>query len=157
MKKTLFVGLMLVASMTLFAKIIPVGYVNLGLPSGTLWKAENEQGLYMYGTAKNLYDGYMPSSEQFRELFSNCSCKWLENGCRVTGPNGNSIFFAYDGYIDCDEEMHDRGEYVQIWLNEEMNSSEARYLYFTKPYKQHNTSFAYKCTRNTVHLVISGK
>lgn len=156
MKRTLFIGLMLAASMTLFARTIPAGYVDLGLPSGTLWKAANEPGLYMYGAAKSSFDGHMPSFQQFRELFDNCSCKWMEDGCRVTGPNGNTIFFSYDGYIDCDEEMQQQGEYVQIWLNSEENST-ASHMYFTKAYKQHNSSYSYKCTRNSVHLVISGR
>lgn len=156
MKRTFFIGLMLVASMTLFAKSIPAGYVDLGLPSGTLWKANNEPGLYMYITAKNNFEGNLPSFEQFSELFSNCSCKWLENGCRVTGPNGATIYFSYDGYIDCDEEMQRQGEYVQIWLNREDRST-ASHLYFSKQYKEHNSAYSYKCTRNAVHLVISGK
>jgi len=156
MKRTFIISLMLVASMTMFAQPIPAGYVDLGLPSGTLWKANNEPGLYMYLTAKNRFDGHLPSDKQFYELFANCSCKWLENGCRVTGPNDNSIFFSFDGFIDCDEEMQRQGEYVQIWLNEEQNST-ARYMDFSKAYKQHNFCSCSKCVRNAVHLVISGE
>ncbi|MBR5716408.1 MAG: hypothetical protein IKX59_07445 [Bacteroidales bacterium] len=44
----------------------------------------------------------MPSSEQMKELFDNCSKKWApQNGARgylFTGPNGASIFLPAAGY-----------------------------------------------------------
>ena len=43
----------------------------------------------------------MPTSEQIKELLDNCKSEWTElngmEGCKFTGPNGNSIFFPANG------------------------------------------------------------
>lgn len=45
------------------------GYVDLGLPSGTLWKTENEDcGLVTYDKAYELYGNSLPTYEQLKEL-----------------------------------------------------------------------------------------
>ena len=113
-------------------------YIDLGLPSGTLWADRNigadtpEQAgdyfrfgetvpftenspEYFYddieeniaGTTKDaatviLGKGYkMPTLEQIKELILLCSWKWTDlngvKGMKVTGPNGNSIFFPASG------------------------------------------------------------
>lgn len=44
----------------------------------------------------------MPTEAEFRELFTKCSFEWTSingiNGCKVTGPNGNSMFIPAAGY-----------------------------------------------------------
>lgn len=46
----------------------------------------------------------MPTQEDFDELISNCKWNWEQyndvNGYKVTGPNGNYIFFPAAGYIN---------------------------------------------------------
>ena len=75
-------------------------YVDLGLPSRTLWKNENEKGLYSYGQAVRKFGKNLPTKEQFQELIS--KCKWEhsdEHGYLITGPNGNSIVLHFNtGY-----------------------------------------------------------
>lgn len=43
----------------------------------------------------------MPTAHDFYDLINKCTCKWITkegvNGCLVTGPNGNSIFFPAAG------------------------------------------------------------
>ena len=43
----------------------------------------------------------MPTFEQLKELWDNCSLEWTTlngiNGCKFTGPNGNSIFLPASG------------------------------------------------------------
>lgn len=45
----------------------------------------------------------IPTSEEWEELIHSCSLKWViekgVNGCRFTGPNGNSIFLPAAGTI----------------------------------------------------------
>ncbi len=46
----------------------------------------------------------IPTELEFRELANKCIWKWVDyegiEGCKVTGPNGNSIFFPAGGYIE---------------------------------------------------------
>lgn len=75
---------------------IPEGYVDLGLPSGTLWKQKNETKLCSYDYAMKYYDGFLPTSGQFQELINYCKWEWTGHGCKVTGNNGESIFLSAD-------------------------------------------------------------
>ncbi len=74
-------------------------YVDLGLPSGTLWKQSNEKESYTYSYAVRYYDGFIPSSGQFQELIDNCTWKWTGGGYRIIGRNGKSIYLASEFYI----------------------------------------------------------
>jgi len=81
------------------------GWVDLGLPSGTLWKNKNEGGndgkkLYKMKEAWNQFRGSLPTEAQFQELFSYCSWDWTGSGYKVTGPNFESIYFPAAGYTD---------------------------------------------------------
>uniref|UniRef100_UPI004025331A hypothetical protein n=1 Tax=Prevotella sp. TaxID=59823 RepID=UPI004025331A len=116
-------------------------FVNLGLPSGTLWaetnvgaKSKSDIGeYYAWGEieTKDSYkeynykwsEGYhgsvllpeddvatqkwgagvhIPTKEQARELVDNCEFVWTsvkgQNGYKVVGKNGNSIFLPAGGY-----------------------------------------------------------
>ena len=75
-------------------------YVDLGLPSGTLWakEFENKDGKpqYLpYDIAKNMN---LPTEEQLNELIN--ECKWtmeLGDFCCI-GPNGTCLYFNRNGY-----------------------------------------------------------
>ncbi|MBO6074657.1 MAG: hypothetical protein J6P74_05950 [Paludibacteraceae bacterium] len=87
-------------------KKIPDGYVDLGLPSGTLWKAENEDcGLITYDQAYNFYGNSLPTKEQLQELKDHCLWTLQGNGYKVKGKNGESIFLPASGYRECDGSM----------------------------------------------------
>ena len=76
-------------------------FVDLGLPSGTLWKAESELGLYTYQEANEMFvseEEHLPTYEQLFELKQECMWWKTETGYMLTGPNGNSITFLSDGY-----------------------------------------------------------
>ena len=76
---------------------IPEGYVDLGLPSGTLWKADNENrsekgiGHFTFDEAYAAFGNQLPTKEQLEELVNVGSWEWNENGYVVTGINGNYI------------------------------------------------------------------
>ena len=77
-------------------------YVDLGLPSGTLWANDNEIGLYQWDEANNIYfKDALPTPGQFRELIDNCRWEWDEHlkGMTVTGPNGRELFLPAPGYF----------------------------------------------------------
>lgn len=80
-------------------------FVDLGLPSGTLWSAEFEPGdedfNYLAYHDVERYD--IPTKEQFAELLE--SCKWefvyvnsTTRKYNCIGPNGNHIVFYARGY-----------------------------------------------------------
>lgn len=74
------------------------GYVDLGLESGTLWKATNEYcGLITFEQAVISFNNNLPSKEQWEELISSCTWVWMGNGYTVTGPNNENIFLPAEG------------------------------------------------------------
>lgn len=70
------------------------GWVDLGLPSGTLWKNENEEGTYTYFEAKEKFNDKLPSEKQIKELIDMCQWKWNNDAYEIIGPNGNSILMS---------------------------------------------------------------
>lgn len=73
-------------------------YIDLGLPSGTLWKDANEEGYYTYDEAMKTFGKQLPTKEQWEELKDKCKWEWKGNGYNITGPNGNMIFLPAAGY-----------------------------------------------------------
>ncbi len=90
-------------------------YVDLGLPSGTLWKSTNEKGFYTYNQAQEKFSGQLPTKEQLLELKE--KCQWTREGSdyRVTGPNGNSIVLPAAGARNCREKVTGVGTYGYYW------------------------------------------
>lgn len=80
-------------------KAIERNWIDLGLPSGTLWCEINETGYYTYKEAKKNFSKSLPNIIDFAELVHYCSWKWdnEKEGMVVTGPNSNSIFFPAPG------------------------------------------------------------
>lgn len=75
------------------------GYVDLGLPSGTMWKNINEAGFFRNKEAFNKYGNLAPTQDQWDELSSKCKWTISDNTIKVTGPNGNSITLP-EGHYD---------------------------------------------------------
>ena len=86
-------------------------YVDLGLPSGTLWckhnygaESEEEYGKYfIFRDIQKLDNVQIPSITDFIELNDYCHHKWIEiNGINgmtfISMKNGNSVFFPAAGY-----------------------------------------------------------
>lgn len=69
-------------------------YVDLGLPSGILWKKYNEEGLYMFEDAENDFGESLPTKESWEELKENCEWKWNGSGYNIKGPNGNNLVLS---------------------------------------------------------------
>ena len=79
------------------------GFVDLGLPSGILWRSYNEHNDDIDADYFNYQDAYyrgnLPDSTQWKELRENCTWNYQmsENCFAVVGPNGNSITLPLDG------------------------------------------------------------
>ena len=91
-------------------------YVDLGLPSGTLWTGlhtvfsvgdmfEGKDADFIYDyfkrNIKRLYSlDMLPSSEQFSELYRCCTQTWNGNECTFKGPNGNKLTLNMGSGVD---------------------------------------------------------
>lgn len=114
---------------TLYA--ITAGYVDLGLPSGTLWKEQNEiDGFCTYEQAMALFGNDLPTKEQFEELTILCNWTWTGSGYKVEGPSGKSITLPAAGYRSCDGTVSSVGSNGYYWSSTP-NGSVALELYFT--------------------------
>lgn len=124
-------------------KKIPDGYVDLGLPSGTLWKAENEDcGLINYNQAVNFYGNSLPTKEQLEELKNDCLWTWQGNGYKVKGKNGESIILPASGCRYCNDKVFGIGLEGCYWSSTPTNDSGGAWLLdfapnivFMKPYQ----------------------
>ena len=88
------------------------GYVDLGLPSGTLWKKTNEGGdnaRYTNSEAVSQFGNRLPTKQQLLELYNECEWIWDGNGCKVIGPSGNFIWLPAAGSNGCEEKMRLQG------------------------------------------------
>ena len=111
-------------------------YVNLGLPSGTLWKTTNEynnnddHGFYTYDEALQNFGSKLPTKEQLEELRENCSWAWnpTKKGYDVKGQNNNSIFLPAAGDKKCNGEVCYIDEVGYYWSRTN-KSNEALYFW----------------------------
>lgn len=69
-------------------------FIDLGLPSGTLWAAENEDGYFTFDEAVEKFGNSMPTKEQFEELIEHTDKYWdlQKKGMWFVGRNGNKVF-----------------------------------------------------------------
>ncbi|MBQ1176030.1 MAG: hypothetical protein IIX52_00525 [Paludibacteraceae bacterium] len=105
MSKTLMKNLLKVSIFSLIAYIAlscnsnnTSEYVDLGLPSGTLWKNQNEKGYYSWDKAKSEFADKIPTRDQIEELKIFCTWEWTGKGVKVIGANGNYIYLPAGGY-----------------------------------------------------------
>ena len=85
-------------------ELLSQGYVDLGLPSGTIWKNANEGGdytLYTYDEAVRRFGNELPTKQQLEELKNKCTWTWIGRGYKVTGPSGESITLPAAGDRTC--------------------------------------------------------
>ena len=72
-----------------------VEWVDIGLPSGTLWAKEKVLPSLSLHNARNRYLAYLPTKSQVQELRDHCERYWNSQtkDYQLTGPNGNSLSF----------------------------------------------------------------
>lgn len=107
-------------------------WVDLGLPSGTLWKDKNEVGgFYTYDYAVSKFGNKLPTKEQLEELKNKCRWIWNGNGYKVVGPNGKSIVLPAAGNRACDgSETNGIGYGGDYWSSTPAGSDCAWSLFF---------------------------
>lgn len=105
-------------------------YIDLGLPSGTLWCNTNEEGFYEFDEAVEKYSDSLPTYEQWEELIKECRWEWIGNRYKVTGPNGNSIVLPAAGSHNYYGNVYGIGDDGYYWSSTPKDSGYAWYLYF---------------------------
>ena len=113
------------------AQLRSQGWIDLGLPSGTLWKDKNEAGYYTYEDAMSRFRKNMPTKAQIEELKNYCQWTWIIGGYKITGPNGDYIIMTTNGYIHPNGELYEQGTAGVYWSSTRSNSEEAWYITFS--------------------------
>lgn len=116
-------------------ELLAQGFVDLGLPSGTLWKNANEGGdnaRYTYDDAMDKFANKLPTKQQLEELKNECTWTWMGNGYKVTGTNGNSITLPAVAYRDDDGYVYRSsvGPSGSYWSSTPRDSDNVYYLNF---------------------------
>lgn len=139
-------------------KTLPEGYVDLGLPSGTLWKKESESVQWnTYDKVISEYGDAVPSQVQWEELINNCT--WTYNADQgayiIRGKNGNTITMACAGYRDCSEGGHYKQTEGWYWTSTATDEDNAYAAFFThyETYDNITTDELSKCNGFSVHLI----
>lgn len=110
MKKILLIFICFLA-----LRCIAQEYVDLGLPSGTLWKSKNESGHYTYKEAVNYFGNKLPTKEQIWELGILCTWIWNGKGYNVIGPSGKFIVLPASGFLNRDNSVKSINECCAYW------------------------------------------
>ena len=110
-------------------------FVDLGLPSGTLWAAdyEKEDGQIKYLPYEKASTLSIPTEEQWKELLE--TCHWEFKTARndrdkyfvCVGLNGNHIKFYYNGIVK-DGENPENFQYVRFWVNDRFDGKNVVYM-----------------------------
>jgi len=97
-------------------------YVDLGLPSGTLWAStyEKRDGSCLFLPYEKAKKYQLPTREQYQELKETCVWDYrLKNNAFshyvVVGPNGNTIELAASGYLIGDK--YTNWMFGYFWIN----------------------------------------
>ena len=101
-------------------------WVDLGLPSGTLWSKEL-MGCMSFDKAQTCFPNMIPSPGQFEELVNSCICKKNFPGSFI-GPNGSRLEI-YEGDFWTNKELSDNQavvfhrEFLSGYLKPSKNST----------------------------------
>ena len=113
----------IICSVSAFLIVFPVGsgesisdYVDLGLPSGTLWKNKCEPELYTAWGAKDKFGDRLPKGVQMDELLTYCKQDEVVvnnvRGLSLIGPNGNYIVVYPMGY-EARDNIYKNGQLIR--------------------------------------------
>ena len=98
-------------------------FIDLGLPSGTLWSRD-----YLQHDGETAYLPYLeakqmdiPTEEQWYELITNCDIQQVTvqqsyQCTKFVGLNGNVLTLKGAGYIDFGKHDREHGGYPVFWL-----------------------------------------
>ena len=112
-------------------------YIDLGLPSRTLWSTDYEKldGEYLYLPYEKAEYLKIPTKEQWEELKT--SCKWEYNidnchdfiRCRCVGPNGQILKFERTGRIITEGKVDEWEAFFWIEDDSDLNEKNSIHMF----------------------------
>ena len=148
-------------------------YVDLGLPSGTLWTVVNYTGkgdlnylptTYNFYYEENYYSANfgifrMPTYTDAKDLYENCiynKVKINNTYCaQITSKiNGNAIYIPFGGLRNSGGYFYHVGENGSIWLNTQTNDGFWREILFSDESEIGYTYYSYHGYRRNIRLVL---
>lgn len=129
-------------------------YIDLGLPSGTLWATENEEGFYTFDEANEKFGENMPLKEDGEELFRECFHRWDDKrkGIEILSPfNGNRLFFPALGYRSYGNgKFYSAGSNGNYWFGSPLSSNLNFYSYSLYVSNLYNRAFGFsvRCVKH---------
>ena len=132
-------------------------FVDLGLPSGTLWASESVIGHFTAYEAQSIAPSNIPTPEEAQELSDVCSWSWddLRNGFLITGPSGKTIFLQCNGYV-VNDYIHGNGKWANYWTSDMDHDAYAYKFRFTRGRSSFATELVRKSVKMSMHLVKHG-
>ena len=152
MKKFFFLSIVCLFAWSMNAQ----EYVDLGLPSGTKWKDQNETELYTFTAAHAEFGNSLPTYQQFEELKEHCMWIWTDNGYKVLGSNGNFILLPKTNNFrhcngDWEESLENSMPIGRYWSSTAVGTGQAWLLLFN--WNGSGMTYAEKCFWYNVRLV----
>lgn len=109
-----------------------VEFVDLGLPSGTLWASDylkDTEGKVRYLPYMEAKGYPLPSIEQWKELEQ--YCRWIgrydKHVVDCVGPNGKVISFLFTGYFNSTKKVEPKTAYLWL-LNKDIDKKNSVYI-----------------------------
>lgn len=142
-------------------------YIDLGLPSGTLWASdyekENDNVTYLpYGKAALLN---IPTMEQWEELFKSCRWEYVTpNGVKTdsyisevlcVGPNGNVLKFLRTGMYEVSDNISNL-DGIFFWLTDNEEKSEKNSVSFRRYLTRMENNVRFYISEYRVNKYFSG-
>lgn len=129
-------------------------YKDLGLPSGSLWSTQNENGgFYTYEQAVKTFGKNLPSKAQWNELLNYCNWEWDGSGYTIIGTNGNSIYLPASGFEDYQGNITNAGTTGRYWSSSYNETWSAWALGFFRTEKLSIEGNNNRTGKNSVRLV----
>ena len=141
-----------------------MNYIDLGLPSGTLWAdrnvgAENPQDCGDYFNFEDAQKcGSLPARWQMCELVDECEREVITmesgvKGMKLIGKNGNSIFMPFTGYMfDFDGSPRNVG-YGGFWWSCTPSDCNVYYLYLLSNGNFYPSDYCCRAYNQSVRLI----
>lgn len=132
--------------------LVTEGYADLGLTSGTKWKATNEgDEYYTFDEATKKFGKKLPDTVQFSELVRECTWTWVGDGYKITGKNGKSIMLPAAGFRDCEGDVYNVGIEGFYWTSKSLGPQRGYRLGLYKFGKSIN--YHDRCGHGSVRLI----
>lgn len=129
-------------------------YVDLGLPSGTLWSAsyETKDRNILFLPFKEAISYALPSEDQWNELISICRWSYRSIGNKLreyicTGPNGYSLSFFSCGMMSTGKIIYAHSLYFWLKDNSETLDRNSAYAYVSEDPNTYNKKLEIMLTK----------